>query len=80
MKELIHQMQLEDKNLQYINHVFNKLYKNKNKERNPRNRMIIDLKQKGYSYNAINRELIKSGFYISVQRVAEVVKQGLYKK
>tara|TARA_Y100001938_G_C7818899_1_gene295631 strand:- start:25 stop:243 length:219 start_codon:yes stop_codon:yes gene_type:complete len=52
----------------------------KGAENNPRNRMIIDLKQKGYSYNAINRELIKSGFYISVQRVAEVVKQGLYKK
>ena len=33
MKELIHQMQLEDKNLEYINHVFEKLYKNKNKER-----------------------------------------------
>ena len=52
----------------------------KGAEDNPRNRMIIDLKKKGYSYNAINRELIKSGFYISVQRVAEVVKQGLYKK
>ncbi len=33
MKELIHQMELQDKNLQYINHVFEKLYKNKNKER-----------------------------------------------
>ena len=52
----------------------------KGAEDNPRNRMIIDLKQKGYSYNAINRELIKSGFFISVQRVAEVIKQGLYKK
>ena len=52
----------------------------KGAENNPRNRMIIDLKEKGYSYNAINSELIKSGFYISVQRVAEVVKQGLYKK
>ena len=52
----------------------------KGAEDNPRNRMIIDLKQKGYSYNAINRELIKSGFFISVQRVAEVIKQGLHKK
>ena len=51
----------------------------KGAEDNPRNRMIIDLKQKGYSYNAINRELIKSGFFISVQRIAEVVKQGLKK-
>ncbi len=33
MKELLLQMELEDKNLQYINHVFEKLYKNKNKER-----------------------------------------------
>jgi hypothetical protein len=33
MKELIIEMQLQDKNLQYINHVFDKLYKNKNKER-----------------------------------------------
>ena len=33
MKELILEMQLQDKNLQYINHVFEKLYKDKNKER-----------------------------------------------
>ena len=33
MKELIIEMQLQDKNLQYINHVFDKLYKNKNKGR-----------------------------------------------
>tara|TARA_R100001230_G_C5682824_1_gene190443 strand:- start:2326 stop:2442 length:117 start_codon:yes stop_codon:yes gene_type:complete len=33
MKELIIEMQLQDKNLQYINHVFEKLYKDKNKER-----------------------------------------------
>ena len=33
MKELIHQMELQDKNLQYINHVFEKLYKNQDKER-----------------------------------------------
>ena len=33
MKELILEMQLQDKNLQYINHVLEKLYKDKNKER-----------------------------------------------
>lgn len=32
MKELIIEMQLQDKNLQYINHVFEKLYKNKTKK------------------------------------------------
>ena len=33
MKELIIEMQLQDKNLQYINNVFEQLYKDKNKER-----------------------------------------------
>ena len=33
VKELLTEMQLQDKKLQYINHVFDKLYKNKNKER-----------------------------------------------
>ena len=34
MKELILEMQLQDKNLQYINHVFDKLYKNKERKDN----------------------------------------------
>jgi len=33
MKELILEMQLQDKNLQYINHVFDKLYKNKERKK-----------------------------------------------
>tara|TARA_R100001086_G_scaffold119382_1_gene61354 strand:- start:10994 stop:11212 length:219 start_codon:yes stop_codon:yes gene_type:complete len=52
----------------------------KGAENSPRNRIIVDLKNKGLSYNAINRELMKSGFYISVQRIQQVVKQGLLEK
>ena len=34
VKQLLTEMQLQDKNLQYINHVFDKLYKNKERKDN----------------------------------------------
>tara|TARA_Y100000004_G_scaffold61063_1_gene68365 strand:+ start:1396 stop:1563 length:168 start_codon:yes stop_codon:yes gene_type:complete len=43
----------------------------------PRNRMILDLRKKGMSYNKICKELEKSGFSITVQRVAQIIKKGI---
>tara|TARA_Y100000004_G_C8812394_1_gene368296 strand:+ start:509 stop:682 length:174 start_codon:yes stop_codon:yes gene_type:complete len=44
---------------------------------NTRNNLIIDLHKKNYSYNQINRELIKNNYFISLQRIAKIIKQGI---
>ena len=47
---------------------------------NTRNNLIIDLHKKNYSYNQINRELIKNNYFISLQRIAKIIKQGIKQK
>ena len=49
----------------------------KGAENNPRNNLIIDLHKKNYSYNKINKELIKNNYFISLQRIAKIIKQGI---
>ncbi len=54
--------------------------RHKGADDNARNRMIIDLRKKGKSYNQITREIERSGFVITVQRVQQIIKQGLLTK
>mgnify|MGYP003127803018 CR=1 FL=1 len=51
----------------------------KGAEDTPRNRMIIDLHRKGFSYNQIRKQVEASGSDITVQRVQRIVKQGINK-
>tara|TARA_Y100000593_G_C4296722_1_gene331053 strand:- start:1101 stop:1274 length:174 start_codon:yes stop_codon:yes gene_type:complete len=43
----------------------------------PRNRMIFDLRKKGFSYNEIRKQVEASGSDITVQRIQRIIKQGL---
>jgi DNA-binding NarL/FixJ family response regulator len=56
------------------------LGRHKGAEDNPRNRMIIDLHKKGKSYNQIAKEIERSGFSITVQRVGQIINQGILQK
>lgn len=43
-------------------------------EDSPRNRIIFGLRDKGFSMNGIVRELSKKGFFMSPQRVSDILK------
>ena len=42
--------------------------------------MIIDLHIKGKSYNQIGKEIERSGVSITVQRVGQIINQGILEK